>query len=84
LIFEKDPDDARTDTAARRLILINYDTNLKPPDLSYFGKPPQPDEQEPFYKVKRWKSALDIWFENSRAAKFGFRDGGAEYCKGQG
>jgi hypothetical protein len=73
LIIEKDPDDARTDTTARRLILINYDTNLKPPGLFYFGKPPQPEEQGPFYKVKRWKSGLDVWFENSRALNLAFK-----------
>jgi hypothetical protein len=41
--------------------------------ILFFGKPPQPEEQGPFYKVKRWKSGLDIWFENSRAVKLTFK-----------
>jgi hypothetical protein len=73
LIIEKDPDDARTDTSARRLIVINYNTDLKPPGLFHFGKAPMPDEQGPFYKVKRWKSGLDIWFENSNALNLAFK-----------
>lgn len=73
LIIEKDPDDARTDTTARRLIVINYNTDLKPPGLFHFGKAPKPEEQGPFYKVKRWKSGLDVWFENSNALNLAYK-----------
>jgi hypothetical protein len=73
LILEKDPDDGRKDTTARRLIVVNYNTNLKPPGLFHFGKPPKSEEQGPFYKVKRWKSGLDIWFENSQALHLAYK-----------
>jgi hypothetical protein len=72
LIIEKDPDDARVDTSARRMIVINYNPDLKPPAMFQFGKPPKPEEKGPFYRVKRWKSALDIWFEDGKALQFAF------------
>jgi hypothetical protein len=72
LIIEKDPDDARVDTTARRLIVINHNADLKPPGLFQFGKAPKPQEQGPFYQVKRYKSALDIWFEDSRALSLAY------------
>ncbi|KAG7364009.1 hypothetical protein IV203_037211 [Nitzschia inconspicua] len=81
LIIEKDPDDARTDTTARRLIVINYNTDLKPPGLFQFGKAPNPEEQGPFYKVKRWKSGLDIWFENSHALSLAYEKVGQSIAK---
>ena len=67
LALEKDPDDARVDTSARRLILICESPDLKSPGMFRFEKKPQPKQIGPFSHVERWKSSLDIWFEDSNA-----------------
>lgn len=72
LTLDKDPDDARVDTAARRLILIHESPDLKPPGMFRFEKKLQPGQTGPFSHVKRWKSSLDIWFEDSNALRIAF------------
>lgn len=72
LTLDKDPDDARVDTSARRLILIYENPDLKPPGMFRFEKKLQPQRKVPFSSVKRWKSSLDIWFEDSSALRIAF------------
>jgi len=72
LTLDKDPDNARVDTAARRLILICESPDLKPPGLFRFEKKLQPQQIGPFSRVNRWKSSLDVWFEDSNALRVAF------------
>ena len=72
LTLEKDPDDARVDTAARRLILIHASPDLKPPGMFRFEKEPEPKKTGLFSHTNRWKSSLEIWFEDSNALRVAF------------
>jgi len=72
LTLDKDPDDARVDTSARRLILVFESPDLKPPGMFRFEKRPQPTQVGPFSRVERWKSSLDVWFEDSNALQIAF------------
>eukprot|EP00533_Pseudo-nitzschia_delicatissima_P009654 CAMPEP_0116086566 /NCGR_PEP_ID=MMETSP0327-20121206/4921_1 /TAXON_ID=44447 /ORGANISM="Pseudo-nitzschia delicatissima, Strain B596" /LENGTH=1381 /DNA_ID=CAMNT_0003577621 /DNA_START=75 /DNA_END=4220 /DNA_ORIENTATION=- len=72
LTLDKDPDDARVDTAARRLILIYESPDLKPPGMFRFQKKLDPKKTGLFSHPKRWKSSLDIWFEDSNALRIAF------------
>lgn len=72
LTLDKDPDDARVDTAARRLILIFESPDLKPPGMFRFQKKLDPKKSGLFSHPKRWKSSLDIWFEDSNALRVAF------------
>lgn len=72
LVVEKDPDDARMDTSARRLIVVYDSTDLKAPGLFRFEKPPKPRPEGPFIGVQRWRSSLDVWFEDSRAVQLAY------------
>jgi hypothetical protein len=72
LVVTKDPDDARMDTSARRLVVVYDSTDLKAPGLFRFEKPPTPRPEGPFVGVQRWRSSLDVWFEDSRAVQFAY------------
>jgi hypothetical protein len=72
LIVDKDPDDARMDTSARRLIVVYDSTDLKAPGLFRFERPPKPRSEGPFTCVQRWRSSLDVWFEDSRAVQLAY------------
>ena len=72
LTLDKDPDDARVDTSARRLILICESPDLKPPGLFRFERKLERKRKGPFSHVKRWKSSLDIWFEDSNVLRTAF------------
>jgi len=72
LTLDKDPDNARIDTLARRLILINDSPDLKPPGMFRFEKKPLPQQKGPFSHMMRCKSSLDIWFEDSNALRIAF------------
>jgi hypothetical protein len=72
LALDKDPDDARVDTSARRLILICESPDLKSPGMFRFEKKPQPKQIGPFSHVERWKSSLDVWFEDGNALRIAF------------
>ena len=63
----KDPDNARVDTSARRMILICENPDLKANGMFRFEKRPQPKQIGPFSRIEQWKSSLDIWFEDSNA-----------------
>jgi hypothetical protein len=72
LTLDKDPDDARVDTAARRLILIYESPDLTPPGMFRFEEKLQPKQTGHFSHVDRWKSSLDIWFEDSNGLRNAF------------
>jgi len=72
LTLGKDPDDARVDTSARRLVLVFESPDLKPPGMFRFEKRPQPKQIGPFSRVERWKCSLDVWFEDSNALRVAF------------
>jgi len=72
LTLDKDPDDARLDTSARRLILICETPDLKPPGMFRFENKLQPKRIGPFSRVERWKSSLDVWFEDSKSLRIAF------------
>jgi len=72
LTLDKDPDNARVDTSARRLILICESPDLKPSGMFRFEQKLQPEQVGPFSRVKRWKSSLDVWFEDSNALRTAF------------
>lgn len=72
LVVDKDPEDARMDTSARRLIVVYESTDLKAPGLFCFEKTPSPTSHGPFVDVQCWRSSLDVWFEDSRAVQLAF------------
>ncbi|VEU37522.1 unnamed protein product [Pseudo-nitzschia multistriata] len=72
LTLDRDPDNARVDTSARRLMLICESPDLKPPGMFRFEKKLQPQQLGPFSRCNRWKSSLDIWFEDSNALHAAF------------
>ena len=72
LTLDKDPDDARVDTSARRLILKHESPDLKPPGMFRFEKKPEPKKTGLFSHTKRWQSTLEIWFEDSNALRVAF------------
>ena len=72
LTLDKDPDDARVDTAARRLILIYESPDLTPPGMFRFDEKLQLNQTGHFSHVDRWKSSLDIWFEDSNGLRNAF------------
>lgn len=68
LVLEKDNDDLPASTSARRLIVSHDGPGDKdPPGLFLFDKTPELKEEGPFIKVQKWRSSVDIWFENEKA-----------------
>ena len=74
LSVEKDPDDARADTAARRLI-VNYDgPDSTPPGLFVIDSDEVPKVQDngPLTRLPNYRSSLDVWFEDNKAVTLAF------------
>ena len=62
LTLDKDPDDARVDTAARRLIMIYESPDLKPPGMFRFEKKPEPKNTGMFSHISlRCKSTQRLY-----------------------
>eukprot|EP00934_Nitzschia_sp_Nitz4_P001802 Nitzschia sp. Nitz4//scaffold166_size90379//82834//86722//NITZ4_005073-RA/size90379-augustus-gene-0.18-mRNA-1//-1//CDS//3329538244//1802//frame0 len=72
LLVERDPDDARTDTAARRVILSHDGIEHTAPGLFLFEEKPKEELEGPFRKCRTWRSALDVWFEDSKAVALAY------------
>lgn len=70
--IEKDPPDARTDTAARRLMVSHKSHATKPPGLFMFNKPPSPLIEGCLVRQRQWTSSLDVWFEDNKAVTLAF------------
>jgi hypothetical protein len=69
---DKDPADARADTAARRLMVSHRSHMTTTPGLFVFDKPPIPQREGCLIRSKQWKSKLDVWFEDNNAVKLAF------------
>ena len=59
-------------TSARRISLNHKWFDKDPPPLFLFDEAPEYEEHGPFVRIKPFMSRLDVWFENERAASYGF------------
>jgi len=69
---ETDAPDARMDTSARRIILSHDSTGTIPPGLFLFDAAPKVEEEDVFTLYRKWKSSLDVWFEDTKAVDLAF------------
>jgi hypothetical protein len=72
LTADRDPENARMDTTARRLMLVHNSPESTCPGMFRFTADPKPTETGPFIKMTDWSSHLDIWFEDNRAIQLAF------------
>jgi len=63
------PDDG---SEARRISLNHQWFDKDPPPLFLFDEMPEYEEHGPFVRIKPFTSRLDVWFENERAASYGY------------
>lgn len=59
-------------SAARRITLNHKWFHTDPPPLFLFDTMPEYEEHGPFVRIKPFTSRLDVWFENERAASYGY------------
>jgi hypothetical protein len=72
LVLEKDNDDLPPTTSARRLIVSHYGSDKNLPGMFLFENKPEPKAEGPFIRVQKWRSSVDIWFENEKAMELCF------------
>ena len=61
------------DGSAARRISLNYKWfDRDPPPLFLFDEMPDYEEHGPFVRIRSFTSRLDVWFENERAASYGY------------
>lgn len=75
LLVERDPDDARADTAARRLIVTYDGSDTSPPGLFVVDSDegaPKVQDDGPLTKLRNYSSSLDVWFEDNKAVTLAF------------
>jgi len=59
-------------SAARRISLNHKWFDADPPPLFLFDTMPEYEEYGNFVRIKPFTSRLDVWFENERAASYGY------------
>jgi len=59
-------------TAARRLIVSHDGQGETPPGLFMFESPPTRREEGVFAHLPKFRTTLDIWFENQKALDLAF------------
>ena len=72
LLIEKDNEDLDAATNARRVIVSHVGSNETPPGLFLFEKPPLFKSAGPFFHFQKFRSTLDIWFEDRYAMDVAF------------
>lgn len=72
LVIEKDHENARSDTSARRLIVSHDGPDFNPPGLFLFESTPTLQDEGPFIRQRLRRSSLDVWFEDNRAVQIAF------------
>ena len=72
LHLEKDNEDLDATTNARRVIVSHDGSKETPPGLFLFEKAPSFKSDGPFFHFQKFRSTLDIWFEDRYAMDVAF------------
>ena len=67
-----DTEDFPPSTAARRLIVSHDGRDETPPGLFMFESPPKRREEGVFVHLSKYRTSVDIWFENQKALDLAF------------
>lgn len=71
-MLQKDIEDLPPSTAARRMIVSHDGQDEVPPGLFLFEETPKAREVGVFIGVEKFRSTVDIWFEDQRALDLAF------------
>eukprot|EP00980_Cylindrotheca_fusiformis_P011702 scaffold2783_cov129-Cylindrotheca_fusiformis.AAC.3 len=72
LVIQKDTEDLPASTSARRLIVSHDGEDPIPPGLFLFEATPKARQEGVFVGVEKFRSSVDIWFEDQRALDLAF------------
>jgi hypothetical protein len=71
-LLEKDIENLPASTSARRLIVSHYGQDENLPGLFQFEESPKVREVGLFIGVQKFRSTVDIWFEDQKALDLAF------------
>lgn len=72
IIVGVDTEDFPPSTAARRIIVSHDGQDETPPGLFMFESPPTRREEGVFMHLSKFRTTVDIWFENQKAQNLAF------------